>query len=152
MTHDGPWEVCNSHTTLYTCNSMAAGQPLTFQCQPHITKGERTALFSVNLIDVENHVTLKWGRTFKVISPNSHLEQKRSHCPGPDREAPCHGASLEACSKAEHFLGQQQKGKKKWLVLNSLDSVCRVTWLHGTVTLQGNLILSISQRFMWSRD
>ena len=110
--------MCNSHTTLYTCNSMAAGQPLTLQCQPHITtgfiKGAFKALFFMNLIDVQNHVTLKWGRTFKVISPNSHPEQKHSHCPGPDIEAPYSGASIEAWAATERerevtgveFLGQ----------------------------------------------
>ena len=127
---------------------MAAGQPLTLQCQPHITtgfiKGAFKALFFMNLIDVQNHVTLKWGRTFKVISPNSHPEQKHSHCPRPDIEAPCSGASTEAWAATER--------EREVTGVNSLDSVCPVTWLHGTVTLQGNLILSISQRLMRSRD
>lgn len=42
----------------------------------------------MNLIDVQNHVTLKWWRTFKVLSLNSHLEQKHSHRPLPRQWSP----------------------------------------------------------------
>lgn len=79
---------------------MAAGQPLTTPGRRRVTtpgrrrvttgfvKAESKALFFMNLIDVQNHATLKWGRDFKVISPNSHLEQKHSHCPRPDIGGP----------------------------------------------------------------
>lgn len=76
--HAAGWRLVNRWPSSADCTS------------PPASWRQNLKLFFVNLINVQNHVTLKWGRAFKVISPNSHLEQKHSHCPRPTLEAlPC---------------------------------------------------------------
>lgn len=89
-------------------------------------------LANVKGIGVQNHVTLKLGRTFKVISLNLTLNKNLPTAL--DIEDPLSEACPEACSKAKHFHGHRKGRINNWCWVPQTVCVQHMAWLCGTVT------------------